>query len=72
MSLKSQQTQINTEPVKLFVFDSFEQAEASERADWMIMPQQERMHLLEELRSQYYPDERTATQGLQRVLAVVD
>jgi hypothetical protein len=63
---------VQAEQKTLLVFDSFEQAEVFERAEWMNMPQTQRMCLLEELRSQQYPDERTSTQGLQRVLAVVD
>jgi hypothetical protein len=54
------------------IFDSFEEAESAERAEWMARPQQERMILLEQLRSQTYPDARTHPQGLQRVLSVVD
>ncbi len=54
------------------VFDSFEEAEAQERAEWMQMPRQERMVLLEQLRAQSYPDERSHPQGLQRVLAIID
>lgn len=54
------------------VFDSFEDAEAVERAEWQAMPKEERMVLLEELREQTYPDEGAAPQGLQRVLTVVD
>lgn len=54
------------------VFNSFEEAEAMERQEWMEMPRQERMILLEALRAQTYPDERISPQGLQRVLTVVD
>lgn len=52
------------------VFDTFEDAEASERQAWMKMSHQERMILLEQLRQQSYPHERTSPQGLQRVLSV--
>jgi hypothetical protein len=72
MALESKHLSSGMRKPVLSVFDSFEQAEASERAEWMKMPPEERMRLLEELRSQFYPNERTATQGLQRVLAVVD
>jgi len=54
------------------VFDSFEEAEAEERREWMALPRQQRMVLLESLRAQTYPDERNAPQGLQRILTVVD
>ena len=53
------------------IFDSFDEAEACERKEWMSMPRHQRMILLEELRSQTYPDERTTPQGLQRILTIV-
>ena len=63
----------NTLPVpQLMVFDSFEEAEAQERQEWMAMPRPERMMLLEQLREQTYPDASSAPQGLQRVLTIVD
>lgn len=56
----------------LQIFDSFEEAELVERQEWMAMPREDRMILLEKLRKQTYPHERSAAQGLQRVLTVID
>ena len=53
------------------VFDSFEEAEAAERLEWQSMEPQQRMILLEKLRQQSYPDERSSPQGLQRILSIV-
>jgi hypothetical protein len=38
------------------VFDTFAEAEQSEREEWMRMSHEERMILSEELRRQSYPD----------------
>ena len=56
----------------LEVFESFEEAESHERREWLSMPREDCMILLETLRSQSYPDARTHPQGLQRILSVVD
>lgn len=56
----------------LQIFDTFEEAKAVERAEWMAMAGKEKMTLLEDLRRQTYPNERGTTQGLQRVLAIID
>lgn len=56
----------------LQIFDTFEEVEAVERAEWMALSGNEKMILLEELRKQSYPNEPGTPQGLQRVLAVVD
>ena len=53
------------------VFDTFAEAEKAEREEWMRMSHQERMILLEQLRRQSYPDERTTPHRLQRILSVV-
>ncbi|MBK1833288.1 hypothetical protein [Roseibacillus ishigakijimensis] len=57
---------------KLEVFDSFEEAKAVEREEWMAMTGRDKMTLLESLRKQTYPHERGTAQGLQRVFAIVD
>lgn len=56
------------------VFGSSEDAEQEERREWLNMPREERMVLLEALRNFTYPDpnDRTSPQGLQRILAVVE
>lgn len=53
------------------VFDSFAEAEAAEREEWMNMDHEERMILLETLRRAAYPDERVTPHRLQRVLSIV-
>jgi hypothetical protein len=58
--------------IRITVLDSFEDAEAEERQEWMALSRQERVALLESLRAQTYPNERDAPQGLQRILPVVD
>ena len=57
---------------ELQIFDSFEEIEAVERAEWMSLSGKEKMILLEDLRKQSYPNEPGTPQGLQRVLAVID
>ena len=56
----------------LQIFDSFEEVEAAERAEWMSLSGKEKMILLENLRKQSYPNEPGTPQGLQRVLAIID
>ncbi|MGE9266616.1 MAG: hypothetical protein ACQKBY_00860 [Verrucomicrobiales bacterium] len=59
-------------PRELHIFDTFEEAEKAERVQWPAIPPSERMILLENLGKQHYPDERSAPQGLQRILTIVD
>ena len=61
----------NTKTFTFQVFDSFADAEKAEREEWMKMKPEERMILLEELRRQSYPDERTTPHRLQRILSIV-
>ena len=58
---------------KGWTMQTFDTHEEAARFNWkqvLKRPKPERMELLELLRSQSYPDARTAPQGLQRILNV--
>ena len=52
-------------------FDSFEEADQADRVDRWSMTPEERMQVLEQLRSYQYPDGKTAP-GLQRLLETAE
>jgi len=52
----------------LTFFDSFDEADEHNRKEAFSMDQSQKMILLEQLRSQFYPDVRTTPHRLQRVL----